>query len=137
MIEKLPTIFAGFNALSFLCIMGGYWMIKQNSKENHKKFMMGALAASAVFLALYLFYHFTVSEPVRYQKQGLIRTVYFTILISHTILALVILPLIGKSVYHAFKEEFEAHRKIAKWTLPLWSYVSITGVVIYIMLWGF
>ena len=112
-------------------------MIKQDNKETHKKFMSGALAASAIFLALYLLYHFSVTEPVRYQKQGLIRTVYFTILISHTILAIVILPMIIKSVYHALKEQFDSHRKIAKWTLPLWAYVSITGVVIYIMLWGF
>lgn len=135
MIEKLPLIFSSFNAFSFLCIMGGYWMIRQGKKESHKKLMAGALAASVVFLTLYLLYHFSVSEPVRYQKQGLIRIIYFTILTSHTILAAIIVPLIIKSVYHAVKGQFEAHRKIAKWTLPLWAYVSITGVVIYIMLW--
>ena len=137
MIEKLPLIFSSFNGLSFLFIVGGYWVIKQDQKETHKKFMSAALAASAVFLTLYLLYHFSIDEPVRFQKQGFIRTVYFTILISHTVLAVLIVPMIGLTVFRALKAQHEKHKKIAKLTLPLWAYVSITGVVIYIMLWGF
>lgn len=96
--------------------------------------MIGALSASAIFLCLYLIYHYVNPEPVHYQKQGFIRYVYFTILISHTILAVLIVPFILKTVYHAVKNQFEKHKAIGRWLFPVWSYVSITGVIIYIML---
>lgn len=133
--EKLPAIFASFNAISFICIVSAYALIKNGNREGHKKFMFGALAASAIFLALYLVYHFSIDEPVKYQGEGFIRLVYFTILISHTILAVVILPMIITSVMRALKGEDEGHKKIARWTFPIWSYVSLTGVIIYLMLW--
>jgi len=95
--------------------------------------MAGALAASALFLASYLTYHFQVGS-VRYTGQGLLRTVYFAVLISHTILAVVIVPLVLLTVTRALRGRFEAHRTVARYTLPIWLYVSLTGVVVYWML---
>ncbi len=135
--EKLPAIFAAFNGISFVCIISAYALIKGGNRLGHKKFMLTALGASAIFLALYLIYHFSIDEPVRYQGEGFIRMLYFTILITHTVLAVVILPMIIVSVKRALKGEDEKHKKIARITFPLWSYVSLTGVVIYFMLWGF
>ena len=111
--------------------------IKNKNEKMHKLFISGALTFSFLFLVLYLVYHFSIGEPVKYSETGFIRTVYFTILISHTILAIVILPLIIKSIYHAVKDQREKHKKIVRITFPIWAYVSVTGVIIYLMLWGF
>ncbi|RMG42799.1 MAG: DUF420 domain-containing protein, partial [Methanobacteriota archaeon] len=99
----------------------------------HKKCMIAALISSFLFLTSYLIYHYQVGS-VAFTGQGWIRSVYFTILISHTILAMVIVPLVILTVTRAFKSRFARHKKIARWTLPLWMYVSVTGVVIYLML---
>jgi len=130
----LPTLFSGMNAISFCCLVIAIILIKSGNKTGHRIFMVLALSASIGFLALYLFYHYTVSEPVYYQKQGFIRYVYFTILISHTILAVIVVPFIIKTVMHIIKNQPEKHKATAKWTLPIWSYVSVTGVIIYLML---
>jgi uncharacterized membrane protein YozB (DUF420 family) len=95
--------------------------------------MLAALATSALFLVSYLAYHFQVGS-VRFTGQGLVRSVYFAVLISHTILAAAIVPLVVVTVIRARAGRFEAHRRIARWTLPLWLYVSVTGVVVYWML---
>ena len=95
--------------------------------------MIAALAVSTSFLASYLFYHYNVGS-VRFMKQGWIRDVYFPLLISHTILAAVVLPLVLRTAFLAFKDRFPSHVRIAKWTFPTWMYVSVTGVVVYLML---
>jgi putative membrane protein len=95
--------------------------------------MLAAFACSAVFLACYLWYHFHVGS-VRFQKQGWIRPVYFTILLTHTILAVAVLPVILRSLYLAAKDRFEEHRRWARWAFPIWLYVSVTGVTVYWML---
>ena len=135
-VQSLPAIFSSFNFLSFLLITSAYISVKFGQKKIHGILMISALISSACFLVLYLFYHFNIPEPRRYQGTGLIRYIYFTILISHTILAVIILPMIGLTVYNVIRKNFEKHKKIAVWTLPLWIYVSITGIVIYFMLYG-
>jgi len=135
-VQSLPAIFSSLNFISFILITAAYIFIKNGQKKIHGILMIAALISSASFLALYLIYHYNNPEPRRYQGTGLIRYIYFTILISHTFLAVVILPMIGLTVYNVIRRNFEKHKKIAVWTLPIWIYVSITGIVIYLMLYG-
>jgi len=111
----------------------GYAAIRGGKRELHKKLMLTAFCVSCAFLISYLIYHYRVHQMVLFQGQGWIRPVYFTILISHTILAVVIVPLIIITLRRALNEKFEKHRAIARWTLPLWFYVSVTGVIVYFM----
>jgi uncharacterized membrane protein YozB (DUF420 family) len=131
--RDLPTLNAILNATSALLLTAGYLLVRAGRRERHKQVMLAALATSALFLASYLVYHFEVGS-VRFQKQGPIRGFYLTVLASHTVLAVAILPLIAGTLRHAFAGRFPAHRRIARVTLPLWAYVSVTGVVIYWML---
>jgi uncharacterized membrane protein YozB (DUF420 family) len=108
-------------------------MIKRGRMAAHRTLMLTAVATSSLFLASYLYYHAHVGS-VPFQGQGWSRPVYFTILISHTILAAAIVPLVIITLIRALRESFDRHRAIARWTYPLWLYVSITGVVIYFML---
>lgn len=135
-VQSLPAIFSSLNVVSFIFMMTAYFFIKKGNRKMHGSFMLAALVTSTVFLMLYLIYHFNIGEPSRYQKTGLIRYVYFTILISHTILSVIIVPLIFATVYQIIKKNYNRHKAIAKWTLPIWSYVSVTGVIVYLMLWG-
>ena len=128
-----PTVNACWNALSATFLILGYLAIKKGQADKHRICMIGALVASTLFLAGYLYYHANHGST-KFQGQGVIRTVYFTVLISHTILATAILPLIIRTVYLAWRGNFEKHRKIAKITFPLWAYVSVTGVIVYWML---
>lgn len=130
---KLPAVNACLNGGAGVLLIVGLLFIKSKRIGAHKACMLAALAASALFLASYLTtHHYLGSTP--YQGQGAIRIVYFSILITHTILAALVVPLALVTVYRAFKESFEDHRKIARWTFPIWLYVSVTGVVIYFML---
>jgi protein SCO1/2/putative membrane protein len=132
-VTKLPALNAVLNGASGVLLILGLLLIKAKRPGAHKAAMLAALASSAVFLASYLTaHHYIGSTP--YQGQGAMRTVYFTILISHTILAALIVPLALVTVYRAFREDFARHRGLAKWTFPIWLYVSVTGVVIYFML---
>jgi uncharacterized membrane protein YozB (DUF420 family) len=131
--RDLPTVNAILNATSAVLLTAGYLLVRAGRRERHKQVMLAALATSALFLASYLVYHFEVGS-VRFQRQGPIRTLYLTVLASHTVLAVVILPLIAGTLRQAFAGRFPAHRRIARVTLPLWAYVSVTGVVIYWML---
>jgi len=116
-----------------LLLTGFYFIRVKKNQKAHALCMISALTVSALFLISYLTYHyFHGSEP--FLGEGFIRPIYFSILISHTILAVVILPLIGITVFHAVRKNFDKHKKIARITLPLWLYVSITGVVVYLML---
>ena len=129
----LPTLNAILNTLSAVFLATGYVMIRQRRITAHKRCMISALVTSSLFLVSYLTYHFQIgSKP--FLGQGPIRTVYFSILLSHTTLAAVIVPLVVMTVRRAWKGNFERHARIARRTLPLWLYVSVTGVVVYWML---
>jgi putative membrane protein len=133
MISHLPAFNAFLNSLSALLLATGYVMIRQKKIDAHRICMVAAFIVSSIFLVSYLTYHAKVGN-VRYTGQGILRTVYFAILTSHTILAIAIVPLVLRTLYLAVKGRFLEHRQWARWTLPLWFYVSITGVVIYEML---
>jgi putative membrane protein len=123
---------ATLNGISAVLLAAGYSAIRSGKIALHKKFMISAFAVSSAFLVSYLLYHFRVGH-VAFQGQGWIRPVYFTLLSSHTILAIVIVPMIIVTLRRAFLERFDKHRRIARWTLPLWFYVSVTGVIVYLM----
>ncbi len=129
----LPTLNAILNATSGLLVILGYRNIKRSNKKTHKRFMLSAFAVSALFVASYIVYHWNVGS-VKFQGTGTIRYVYFTILISHTLMAVAIVPLVLRTVYLALKGNFLKHRKIAKITFPSWVFVSVSGVVVYFML---
>lgn len=132
-LAQLPTLNAILNGLSAVLLIGGYVSIRRRKIQTHKKFMLAAFGTSCVFLASYLTYHFQIGSK-HFEGQGVIRPVYFSILISHTILAAAIVPLVIMTLRRALKGSFERHRRIARRTLPLWIYVSVTGVVVYWML---
>ncbi len=123
---------ASLNGLSAILLAGGYAAIRAGKRDVHKAFMVSAFAVSTVFLASYLLYHYRVGHVV-FHGQGWIRPVYFTLLTSHTILAIVIVPMILITLRRAWLEKFDKHRLIARWTLPLWFYVCVTGVIVYLM----
>lgn len=133
-IYDLPAVNATLNGLSTVFLTLGYIFIKQNNQAAHRKCMLAAFTTSIVFLACYLTYHFSVVAVTKFQGTGWVRPVYFTILISHIILAVVIVPLILMSLYHGLRGNFERHKRISRWTWPLWMYVSVTGVIVYLML---
>ncbi|MBT8451618.1 MAG: DUF420 domain-containing protein [Deltaproteobacteria bacterium] len=129
----MPGVNAGLNATSAALLVAGLIAIRNGRREIHKRLMVSAFAASAVFLVGYVLYHYAHGDT-SYQGQGAIRFVYFAVLISHVLLSIVMLPMILTTFFLAAKERFEAHKRLAKWTLPIWLYVSVTGVVIYFML---
>ena len=129
----LADVDAVLNGIAFVLICAGLIAVKRGKVELHKKLMLAAVATSALFLACYLTYHATC-EAVKFQGEGPVRLVYFTLLISHIVLAVVQVPLILRTVYLGLRDRREAHKKWAKVTTPIWLYVSITGVVIYLML---
>lgn len=119
--------------MATVCLATGWVLIRRRRIAAHRAAMIGALACSALFLISYVVYHYNVgSRP--FEGQGILRPIYFTILLTHVVLAAAIVPLVLMTVSRALGERFSAHRKIARWTLPLWLYVSVTGVVVYVML---
>jgi len=128
-----PALNASLNGLSAILLTGGYAAIRSGKRNVHKVFMVSAFAASTLFLLSYVIDHLREHKLVLFQGQGWIRPVYFTLLTSHTILAIVIVPLILITLRRAWLERFDKHRLIAQWTLPLWLYVSVTGVIVYFM----
>jgi len=123
---------ATLNGISAVLLGCGYVAIRQRKIQLHKKFMVSAFVVSCVFLVSYLIYHYRVGH-VAFQGQGWIRPVYFVLLTSHTILAVTIVPLILITLRQAWAKRFDKHKIIAKWTWPLWMYVSVTGVIVYLM----
>jgi uncharacterized membrane protein YozB (DUF420 family) len=123
---------ASLNGTSAVLLAGGYIAIRSRRIAVHKVFMISAFVVSTLFLISYLAYHYRVGH-VAFQGQGWIRPVYFALLLSHTILAVVIVPMILVTLRRAWLERFDKHRIIARWTLPLWFYVSVTGVIVYLM----
>src|SRR5918996_541863 len=132
-ISYLPHLNACLNGTSALLLFSGYTFIRSRNVIAHRACQIGALGISLLFLASYLTYHYH-HGATRFQGTGLARPIYFTVLTSHTILAMVIVPLVILTFYRAFRGEFSKHRRIARITLPLWLYVSITGVIVYLML---
>jgi uncharacterized membrane protein YozB (DUF420 family) len=132
-VSYLPHLNAVLNSSSALLLLSGYRFIRAGRIGAHRACQVSALVVSALFLASYLTYHY-YHGTTRFKGEGIVRPVYFTILTSHTILAVVIVPLIAVTLYRALRLDFVRHRKIARITLPLWFYVSVTGVVIYVML---
>ncbi len=128
-----PAIDASLNGASAVLLVTGRALIKQGKMAAHRAVMITALVSSSLFLACYLYYHYHVGS-VHFQGQGVWRPVYFTILTSHTILAAVIVPMIIITLSRALRQRYDRHRAIARWTYPLWLYVSVTGVIVYFML---
>jgi uncharacterized membrane protein YozB (DUF420 family) len=123
---------ASLNGASAILLAAGYAAIRNGKIAVHKAFMISAFVVSSVFLGSYLLYHYRVGH-VTFHGQGWIRPVYFTLLTTHTILAVVIVPMILVTLRRAWLGKFDRHRAIARWTLPLWFYVSVTGVIVYLM----
>ena len=132
-VTDLPAVNATLNLIATVFLSLGYWSIRAGRVQRHRFCMLGACIASAAFLASYLVYHYHVGS-VPYLKQGWIRTVYFSVLVSHIVLAVVIVPLVATTLLRALRGSFERHAAVARWTWPLWMYVSVTGTVVYLML---
>lgn len=132
-IPDLPSINATLNGTSALLLAIGYFFIRRRNVTAHKICMGSAFFSSILFLLSYLTYHYHVGS-MPFTGQGWVRPLYFTILISHTILAVTIVPLALMTLYRALRGRFNRHVAIARWTLPLWLYVSVTGVIVYWML---
>jgi uncharacterized membrane protein YozB (DUF420 family) len=132
-LSDLPTVDAALNATSAVLLTLGFVFIRRGNARAHKACMLSAVGTSTVFLACYLTYHY-IHGTTRFTGQGVVRPLYFTILISHTVLAAAIVPLVVTTLYRALRGRFALHRRIARWTLPAWLYVSVTGVVVYWML---
>ena len=129
----LPFVNAFFNGLSAICIVAGVLAIRRRRRDVHQRWMLSALASSGVFLISYVTYHAFHGDST-FLGQGAIRPIYFVILISHILLSVVVLPLVLSTVYLSLSGRFPAHRRLARWTFPIWLYVSVTGVVVFAML---
>ncbi len=132
-IQDLPAVNAVLNGCSSLLLIGGLVSIRRGDRKTHERCMSGALICSALFLASYLTYHWFAGRTV-FRDPAWFRPIYLAILLTHTVLAVVIVPLILVTVVRAVRERFESHKAIARWTWPMWMYVSVTGVVIYLLL---
>lgn len=132
-ISDLPALNATLNATSAVLLLLGYRAVRRQEIERHRRLMVSAACVSAVFLVSYLVYHAHVGS-VKFTGTGPVRTLYFSILLTHTVLAAVIVPMVLRTLYLGLKRRDETHRRLARWTFPLWLYVSVTGVVIYAML---
>jgi uncharacterized membrane protein YozB (DUF420 family) len=132
-VYDLPAVNATLNLAAGLLLLVGYLLIRAGRQEQHRTCMLAAFAASSLFLVSYLVYHAQVGS-VPFTRQGLVRPIYFTILITHVVLAAAVLPLALITLSRGLKARFSQHRRIARWTLPIWLYVSVTGVLVYVLL---
>ncbi|HKW99800.1 MAG TPA: DUF420 domain-containing protein [Bryobacteraceae bacterium] len=132
-VRSLPSVNAFLNGTAAVLLVWGYTLIRRGRQQTHKRVMISAFVVSCAFLTFYLIYHAQVGS-VRFTRPGTIRTVYLTILATHTVLAAAVPPLAIITLSRALSGRFDKHRKIARWTLPIWLYVSVTGVVVYWML---
>jgi uncharacterized membrane protein YozB (DUF420 family) len=132
----LPAVNALLNGLAAILLVSGLAAIKSGRRQLHARLMRSAFVVSAAFLACYLYYHFAVARgrPTRFNGQGLARSGYLALLLSHTLLAIVNLPLVLRTLWLARAERWEAHKRLARWTFPIWLYVSVTGVLVYLAL---
>ncbi|RKR14112.1 putative membrane protein [Maribacter vaceletii] len=129
----LPPIYAGINGLTAIILVIAVWAIKNGNKKLHKKLMTSCIGLSLLFLIMYIGYHMT-SDSTSYGGEGLLKYIYFFILITHIVLSIAIIPLVLRTYAKAYLGKYEAHRKLAKITFPIWLYVAITGVVVYFMI---
>ena len=132
-VHDLPAVNASLNALSGILLLCGYTLIRLRRIELHRKFMIAAFTASALFLVCYVIYHAQVGS-VPFTRQGFVRPLYFTILITHVLLAFSVVPLALITLSRGLKGRYPQHRRIARWTFPIWLYVSVTGVLVYVLL---
>lgn len=132
-LSYLPHVNAFLNSTSTVFLVIGFIMIRKGRIRAHLKFQLAAVITSTLFLISYLTYHYYHGDT-RFLGQGLVRPFYFTILITHVILAMIIVPLVLFTLFRAWRSDFVKHKKIARWTLPIWLYVSVTGVIVYVML---
>jgi uncharacterized membrane protein YozB (DUF420 family) len=132
-IHDLPAVNASLNAISGTLLLIGYFLIRAKRIDQHRWCMIAAFSASCLFLICYVVYHAQVGS-VPFMRQGFVRTLYFTILITHVVLAVVIVPLAIMTLSRGLKARIPQHRRIARWTFPLWLYVSVTGVLVYVLL---
>lgn len=135
-VSALPAANAVFNTICASCLIAGYRAIRRKDRELHKRYMLTAVSFSALFFISYLTYHHYHGDT-KFPGQGWVRPVYFFILISHIMLSIAVIPMAISTLFFAGKRNFSRHRRIAKWTLPVWIYVSITGVLIFLFLWAF
>jgi uncharacterized membrane protein YozB (DUF420 family) len=133
MLSILPHVTAGLNALAGLLLLIGVILIKLRRKRAHRFVMTAAVGTSALFLAAYLLHHATAPVFV-FSGQGIIRPIYFAMLVSHVALALAVTPMVGLTFARAWRGDFVAHRGLARWTFPIWLYVSVTGIAVYVLL---
>ncbi len=132
-VHDLPAVNASLNALSGILLVCGYTMMRLKRIQLHRRFMIAAFATSALFLVCYVVYHAQVGS-VRFTRQGFVRTLYYTILITHVTLAFSVVPLSIVTLSRGLKGRIPQHRRIARWTFPIWLYVSVTGVLVYVLL---
>ena len=132
-VQDLPAVNAALNALSGILLVIGYVLIRARRIEQHRRCMLAAFATSTVFLGFYIVYHAQVGS-VPFTRQGFVRPVYFTILVTHVVLAAAVVPLAAITLSRGLKARFPQHIRIARWTLPIWLYVSVTGVLVYVLL---
>ena len=132
-VTDLPILNAVLNTSAAILLICGYWFIKHGRVSRHRACMISAFVLSLLFLASYLFYHYHAGSK-HFEGEGAVRYVYFTILLTHTILAGVNVPLVLITFYQAYRRRWKKHRRIARWTFPIWMYVSVTGVIVYLML---
>lgn len=136
-IHDLPALNACLNGVAGIFLFLGWRAIKKKNRALHKRMMICAFISSTLFLCSYLTYHFLIHGVTQYKGQGILRGIYFFILLTHTPLAGIIVPFILMALWHAYKQNFQKHVKITRWLLPVWMYVSVTGVLIYLMLYTF
>jgi uncharacterized membrane protein YozB (DUF420 family) len=132
-VHDLPAVNASLNALSGVLLVAGYLLIRARRIEQHRRCMIAAFAASSLFLVCYVVYHAQVGS-VRFTRQGFVRPLYYSILITHVTLAVVVVPLAIVTLSRGLHARYQRHRAIARWTLPIWLYVSVTGVLVYVLL---
>jgi uncharacterized membrane protein YozB (DUF420 family) len=132
-VHDLPAVNATLNALSGILLLVGYTLIRAGRRDQHRKWMLAAFTTSSLFLVCYVVYHAQVGS-VRFTREGFVRPLYFTILITHVTLAAVVLPMAIVTLTRGLNGRFSQHRKIARWTFPIWLYVSVTGVLVYVLL---
>ena len=134
--QDLPTVNAVLNSVSAVLLTLGFVEARKRNLETHRRYMLSAAVTSTLFLVSYLTYHFQVGAT-HFQAQGLVKSIYFVILISHTILAALAAPLVLLTLWRALRGDFIRHKRVARWTWPVWMVVSVTGVLIYLLLYHY
>lgn len=132
-VHALPALNATLNAIAAVLLACGYLLIRAGHRDQHRRVMLAAFTTSSLFLVSYVIYHAQVGS-VRFTRHGFVRPLYFTILATHVTLAAVVLPLAIITLWRGLSARFDRHRRIARWTLPIWLYVSVTGVLVYVLL---